>query len=514
MTFSLSRRAALGGLASLPLAGMAPAFAQPSAPQAPRRGGVLQYATLGLDTSDPHRHTGAIGVQQAFVEGLTSIAANGSVEPFLAEAFEVSADGKTYTFRIRPGVRFHNGDVLAAADVVANMERVKTKVKGGWLTSAMRQAESMEAPDERTVVLRLKEPFAPLLNLVSELWILSPKSPGWEETITQPIGTGPFTFGTWQPKVRFQAPAFEGYWQQGRPYLSAVEFDLREVADPGLALRAGDLHVASVTRDKLRPLQRDAAMKPAPIRDTTWYFASFNNRRPRAPLQDPRVRQAIGHAIDKRALMTFAAGPDAIVTNQMVIPGNVYFDQATHDADAYAKPDLDRARALLREAGVNPAQHRLEVVSWQSAWPQAVVQMIKKLGFEVNHVPLDDVGAQRRLGQYDWDIALMESGPRADIFLRYVRLTSDGPNPVLWGGIQDEALDGLIDRAVAEPDQTRRVANYLAAWKRIMEKDYFYVLGHEQSIIVSRAEVQGWEPGFTWSPHWASGGLAQTWLKA
>lgn len=511
MTSSLTRRGVLGGFATLSLAAGATASAWA---QAPRRGGVLRYATLGLDTADPHRHTGAIGVQQAFVEGLTSITASGGVEPFLAEAFEISEDGRRYDFRIRQGVRFHNGDVLTAADVVANMERVKTRVRGGWLTSAMRQAESMTAPDERHVVLQLKEPFAPLLSLLSELWILSPKSPGWEESITRPIGTGPFTFGDWQPKVRFRAPAFEGYWQQGKPYLAAVEFDLREAADPGLALRAGDQHVAAVTRDKLRPLLRDAAMRPAPIRDTTWYFTGFNNRRPRAPLQDLRVRQAIGHAIDKRALMTFAAGPDAIVTNQMVIPGNVHFDQATHDADAFARPDLDRARALLREAGVNPAQHRLEVVSWQSAWPQAVVQMIKKLGFEVNHVALDDVGAQRRLGQYDWDMSLMESGPRADIFLRYVRLTSDGPNPVLWGGIQDATLDALIARAVAEPDQTRRVAHYREAWKRVIAQDYFHVLGHEHSVIVSRAEVQGWAPGFTWSPHWASGGLAQTWLQA
>lgn len=510
MTLSFSRRLALGGLAALPFAATLPALAQ----SAPRRGGVLKYATLGLDTSDPHRHTGAIGVQQVYVEGLTSIAANGSVEPFLAEAFEVSPDGRTYTFRIRQGVRFHNGDLLTAADVVANMERVKTKVKGGWLTSAMRQAESMEAADAQTVVLRLKEAFAPLLNLVSELWILSPKSPGWNETISMPIGTGPFTFGDWQPKVRFRAPAFEGYWQQNRPYLSAVEFDLREVADPGLALRAGDLHVAAVTRDRLKPLLRDASLKPQPIRDTTWYFTAFNNRKPIAPFDDQRVRKAIGHAIDKRAVMNFVAGQDAIVTNQMVIPGNVYFDRATHDADIFAKPDLDKARALLREAGVDPTKRRLEVISWQSAYPQTIVQMIKKLGFEVNHVALDDVGAQRRLGQYDWDIALFESGPRADIFLRYVRLMSDGPNPVLWGGIQDEALDTLIDKAVAEPDQTKRVANYLAAWKRVMEKDYFHVLGHEQSVIVNRAEVQGWEPGFTWSPHWASGGLAQTWLKA
>ena len=508
MTLSLSRRAALGGALGLPF-GLAAARAADMP-----RSGVLKYATLGLDTSDPHRHTGAIGVQQAYVEGLTSIATNGAVEPFLAEAIDISADGRTYTLRLREGVRFHNDDPMTAADVVANLERVKAKIRGGWLTSAMRQAEGFEATDARTVVIRLREPYAPLPNLLSEMWILSPKSPGWDDTISLPIGTGPFTFGEWQPKVRFRAPAFAGYWQTDRPYLAAVEFDLRDEADHALALRAGDLHVASVTRDKLRPLQRDPSLRVQPIKDTTWYFTSFNNRSPRAPFDDIRVRQAIAYAIDKRAVMNFVAGQDAIVTNQMVIPGHVYFDQATHDADAHARPDLDRARALLREAGVNPAARRLEVISWQGAYPQVIIQMIKRLGFEVNHVALDDVGAQRRLGQYDWDLALFESGPRADIFLRYVRLMSDGPNPVLWGGIQDPELDALINRAVAEPDEARRKAGYLAAFRRVMEKYYFEVLGHEQSLIVNRAEVEGWEPGFTWSCHWASGGLAGTRLRA
>jgi ABC-type transport system substrate-binding protein len=284
--------------------------------------------------------------------------------------------------------------------------------------------------------------------------------------------------------------------------------------DHALALRAGDLHIASVARDKLRPLLRDPSLRVQPIKDTTWYFSSFNNRSPRAPFDDIRVRQAIAYAIDKRAVMNFVAGQDGIVTNQMVIPGHVYFDQATHDADAHARPDLDRARALLREAGVDPARRKLEVISWQSAYPQVVIQMIRRLGFEVNHVALDDVGAQRRLGQYDWDLALFESGPRADIFLRYVRLMSDGPNPVLWGGIRDPDLDALIDRAVAEPDEGRRKAAYLTAFRRVMEKYYFVVLGHQQSVVVNRAEVEGWEPGFTWSCHWASGGLAGTRLRA
>src|SRR3546814_11085985 len=69
--------------------------------------------------------------------------------------------------------------------------------------------------------------------------------------------------------------------------------------------------------------------------------------------------QAIAYAIDKTAFTRFVAGEDGVVTNQMVKPGNIYFDQATHDADIHAKPDLDKARALLREAGVDPAATKI-----------------------------------------------------------------------------------------------------------------------------------------------------------
>ena len=75
----------------------------------PQKGGILKIAALGLDTADPHRHSGSIAVQQAYVETLTSIANDGSVIPFLAESFDISPDGLKYTFKLRLGVTFHNG---------------------------------------------------------------------------------------------------------------------------------------------------------------------------------------------------------------------------------------------------------------------------------------------------------------------------------------------------------------------------------------------------------------------
>lgn len=292
--FSLHRRTLL--LASLAAAAL-PSF---PADAAVRR--ELRYATLGLDTSDPHRHTGSIAVQQCYAEPLTSIADDGQVKPFLAEKVTVSSDGRTYTLKIRQGVKFHNGDVLTAEDVVANINRIREKIKGGWLVSSLKNVENLSVPEPGTVVIAFARPFAPFMSLMAELWILSPKSPGWDSTITQPIGTGPFRFGKWLPKVSLDAPAFADYWQKGLPKLAAVHFDLRDGTDKSLAIRSGDLDVAYVSKDAAEDLQRAGAAVIEGLKDSAWYFLSFNNRKPRKPFDDIRVRKALAHCIDKQGV--------------------------------------------------------------------------------------------------------------------------------------------------------------------------------------------------------------------
>src|SRR3546814_4606015 len=111
-------------------------------------------------------------------------------------------------------------------------------------------------------------------------------------------------------------------------------------AERDLALRAGDLHVASVDRASAEQLRSDPEIEIKPLKDSNWYFVSFNNRRPRPPFDDVRVRQAIAYAIDKTAFTRTVAGEDGVVTNQMVHTGYIEFDQATHTADIHAQPDL------------------------------------------------------------------------------------------------------------------------------------------------------------------------------
>lgn len=502
------------GFASLAGAGgslLAQSLQQPGA--LPRRGGTLRIALLGLDTSDPHRHTGSIGVQQVFVETLVSIGDDGAIKPFLAERFELSEDGKTYVFHLRKNVLFHNGRTLAATDIQANLERVRDIIKGGWLAGAMSNIAAISTPDALTVKMVLTKPFAPFLNLLSELWILAPESEGWNSTIRKPIGTGPFRFGTWQPNVRFVAPAFKQYWQPGLPYLDNVQFELRGDQDNSLSLRAGDLDVAVIRSDKVAALRADR-IEVQLLGDTTWYFLSFNNRKPTPLMQDRRVREAIAHAIDKGACMNFIGGKEALVSNQPVRPQTFYWDQVVERQDAYGTPNLAKARELLRAAGVDPTRHTLKVISGQFDYAQAEVQMVRRLGFKINHVALDDIGTQRALATYDWDLAPSSSGPRADVYLRYARLLSNGPSPMLWGGIQDKELDALIATAVASPSigQARRA--YQTAWKRVMDKMYTVGIGHAADMIGVDRRVRGYRTGFTWSQNRVDGGLARVWLSA
>jgi peptide/nickel transport system substrate-binding protein len=479
----------------------------------PQYGGTLKIATLGLDTADPHRHTGSIAVQQVYAETLTSIANDGSVKPFLAERYEITPDGLTYTFTLRDDLKFHNGRVMNAQDVAANFKRVKDNVSKGWLASAMKQVEAFEAKGDKTFVVHMQKPYAAFLNLISELWILAPESEGWDSTITHPIGTGPFKFGEWIPNVTFNAPKHEEYWQKGLPYLDALQFDLRDSKDNDLALRSGDLHVASVSMAKIPSLIKDPKIEILNLKDTTWYFWSFNNRNPSKPFDNVRVREAVTYAMDKAAFMDFVAGDKGIVTNQMVIPGNFYFDEAVHNDDRHANPDLVKARKILAEEGVNPGEVTIKLVSWQQPYAEVSVQMIKKLGFKVNHLSLDDLGAQNELGKYEWDVASMASGPRADVFLRYVRMMSDGPNPVLWGGVQDPEYDAIVTRAITTVDPEKRRDAYLDAWQRVLDNYYTVVIGHAANAIAVREEVQGFDTGFTWSQNRVDGGVAFTWLK-
>jgi len=490
------------------------AFGLATAAWAQDYGGTLKLGWGTLDTSDFHRHTGTISIPHPFAETLTSLSKDGQPQPLLAESWEVSEDGLTYTFKIREGVKFHNGREMTAADVMANFERIRDEVSRGWLTTAMNQVEGFSTPDEYTFEVKLTDPFAPFLNLIAEAWIVAPESPGWDETITQPIGTGPFSFDEWTPQLTLKGARHDEYWMEGKPYVDAIEFDLREVADRSLGLRAGDYHAATIPLNKVSAVEEDPDTYVEFRGDTGWNFWSFNTRDPKPPFDNVRVREAIAYAMDKDILLKISAGDYGIKTNQMVVEGNFYFDGVLGEDDKHATPDLERARQILQEEGVDPSEHTVRVISHQnSSYAPPTLQMIRMLGFEVEHKSYDDLGYQKALSEYEWDLFPGGSGPRNDVFLRFVRMMSEGPNPHLWGGVQDPEYDELVRTAIATTDPDVRWQAYRDAWQRVMDNYYTVVIGHSPAAYGIRDELKDFTVGFNTSAHRADGGVAFAWIE-
>lgn len=477
-------------------------------------GGTLKLGWGTLDTSDFHRHTGTISIPHPFAETLTTLSKDGQPKGLLAESWEVSEDGLTYTFKIREGVKFHNGRDMTAADVMANFERIRNEVSRGWLTTAMNQVEGFSTPDDYTFVVKLTSPFAPFLNLIAEAWIIAPESEGWDENITKPIGTGPFVFEEWIPQLSLKGPKFDDYWMEGKPFVDAIEFDLREVADRSLGVRAGDYHAASIPLNKVAVVEADDEADVEFRGDTGWYFWSFNTKNPKPPFDNVRVREAVSYAMDKDALLKIAAGDYGIKTNQMVVEGNFFFDPALGAEDKHVSVDFEKAKAILAEEGVNPADHTVRVISHQnSRYAPPTLQMIRMLGFQVEHKSYDDLGYQKALSEYEWDLFPGGSGPRNDVFLRFVRMMSDGPNPHLWGGVTDAEYDALVQAAISTTDAQERWDNYRAAWQRVMDNYYTVVIGHAPAAYGIRNELKDFTIGFNTSAHRVDGGVAFAWIE-
>lgn len=469
-----------------------------------RSGGTLIVRQGDLQTADFHRHSGTMPFPSVICDCPTAIGADGSVKPMLAEAWE-SPDAITYTFKMRPGVKFHNGREMTAEDLKQNIDRIAA-TPGTWLKGAFSTLVQQQIVAPRTLKVQLKEPYAPLLPLISELWVVAPETPEWSGQITNPIGAGPFVFKQWTPKESVTTTRHEAYWQSPRPLVDALTTKFIE-ADATIALRAGDVHIAGVGRDQIESLSRGRDISIQYEKNTSWNFLSFNNRRPRPPYDDLRIRRAIGHALDKAKITEVQAGPSGKVANQMAPEGNLWHDPTL--PDPFAKRDLDQARRLLAEAGVTPGTLKpVMPVNTNPQMPQVVAQQLAEVGIQPDLQVADDTATEQRLQKYDWDIYYAGSGPRSDIAVRFVRMMSDGPNPGLWGGVQDPDYDRAVRKAYATIDERERKKAYLEAWKIVMDKLYTIVVNHTAGAVGIRSQVQGFETGAMANLHRIDGGVS------
>ncbi|MFM8610514.1 MAG: ABC transporter substrate-binding protein [Burkholderiaceae bacterium] len=342
----------------------------------------------GLDPTAGAASAIAEITQYNIYETLTKINPDGTVSPLLAERWEVSPDLRTYTFRLRKGIKFHNGEPFNAQTVKFAFERAGGEKSTNKDKRTFSSMESVAAIDEHTVVIINKEIDPDFLFLMGQATavIVEPKSAA--TNATQPVGTGPFQLENWVKGSSVTLRKWDGYRNAAAIKLKRASF--RFISDPAAqvaALLAGDVDAFPRVTPRSVPQFKDNPrfqVMSAGSRAKT--ILAINNKK--KPLDDVRVRRAIAAAIDRKAVIQGAGDGYGTPIGSHYVPGAFgYID--TTGINAF---NPDHARALLREAGVS----NLELTITLPPPPYA------RQGGEVIAAMLDKVGIKARLQNVEW----------------------------------------------------------------------------------------------------------------
>lgn len=281
------------------------------------------------------------------LEPLLEKTEDGSVQPLLAESFDVSDDGREYTFTLREA-RFHDGSELTADDAIFSLEAAR-KSELSTHFGLLSAVEAIEKVDDRTFTVTLSEPSRNFQDgMAGRPGLIIPEG-SIEGIDTQPIGTGPWQFDEWSPGEELRLTRFDDYWGEQAFFETVTMPVIPDVEAQLNALLAGDVDVipqALSSPDRLKTLEEEDGFALARQAGSEIYFVMLNGEDP--AFEDERVRQAVAHAIDRQTIIDGAAGGFGEATCVLVAPPNVQWD-SEYCPYPY---DPDRARELLAEAGV------------------------------------------------------------------------------------------------------------------------------------------------------------------
>jgi len=318
-----------------------------------KKDSVVMGMTLeppGLDPTTAAAAAIAEVTLYSIYETLTKINEDGSVSPLLAESWQTSPDLKTYTFKLRKGIKFQNGEPFDSATVKFSFDRAAAPTSTNKDRSLFQSFEQVSAPDADTVVLVLKyaEPNLPFLLGQASASIVEPKSAPTDAT--QPVGTGPYTLGAWAKGSSISLNKWDAYRNAGAIKLAKVT--IRIISDPSAqvaALLSGDVDVfprvaAARSLAQFKSDPRFAVLVGGSRAKT---IVSINERR--KPLDDVRVRRAILAAIDRKAMIDGAVDGFGAPIGSFYTPGSLGYVDTT-GINPY---DPEKAKKLLTEAGVS-----------------------------------------------------------------------------------------------------------------------------------------------------------------
>lgn len=517
----LARATALGVSASvLNQTLVRDAAARPAAQDAPTPGGTLREGyDLDFSKLDPVSTSWYDPAFHSLYDSLLIDAPDGTLQPNLAESWEVSEDGATVTFSIKEGGLFHSGAPLTAEAVKTLYETIQDPASGSPLSTLFSPVESIEAPDERTLVLNMAHPYFEVLNVVKTgYWAVAyqatraAEAEGYGQSVVD--GTGPFLFSEWVPGSHTSVTRWEEYpgsivpyfENKGTAYLEGIRWEtILEGAQRAIKIENGEIDTLRnpLLQDVAR-LEQNADLTVSSFSEPSGYILSTNFDRTDLDFQDVKMRQAISHAIDRQAIVTALLADLGSALYGPITPADLFYEPAVEEFNQF---DLEKAKALVAELGWAPGddgiltkdgvRHSFNLVVQAESFNRDLGSVIQgslaELGMEVTVEALDrgsyfgklTEGADSSLFYYLWPVPI-------DVVILFVDSDTIGGSNWSRGSVPavDEAIEAWKNAANADELKAAGSQFQLA----VAENLNTIPLVVRNSVWVQRPNVHGWLP--------------------
>lgn len=492
---SAARGVVLGLLASCSIACLVQA-------QTPVRGGTLTVGMFqGMQTLDPIKSNDLSerDILYLIYNTLVRLEPDFSVKPELAESWKYENDGMRLVLKLRPGIKFSDGTPLDAEAVKWNFDtRLDPETKSPQRPALSAAVQSVSVLDPLTVAIDMKVADPGLLGLLGqrEGYMVSPtasKAAG-PDFGNKPVGSGPFILKEWVRGNQLVVERNPNYWEQGKPYLDRIVLQNIAGSVVGLQrLRTGELDlIPTLTATDIIPLRgaKDIKLDKAPA--NRWYSLQWQVDTP--PFNNPLLRQAIAHAIDRKKLVDIVMAGQAPISDSPT-PEGLWWQSPEVKSYEY---DPAKAKELLKQAGY-PNGVTIPLASPQrtpdTQIAEVVQDQLKAVGITANLEPVSQAESYPRVARRQINFTPMNwtQRPDPDGLFRILFYTGAAQNTT---GYSNKEVDELLDKARALTDMQARKPLYTKA-QQIMIKDLPYVpLFFAIQYLARKETVQG----FTWIP--------------
>ena len=441
------------------------------------------------DSLDPHKtvKAGTREVMFNVFEGLMKPTPDGDLTPAIAERYEVSEDRMTYTFHLREGVQFHNGETVTAEDVVYSIQRCAAATETGIVqVEAFSVIQSIETPDDKTVAITISEPSNEFISYMTTAILPA----DYDKQDTDPVGTGPFKFVSRTAQDSVVLEKFDGYW--GTPaQLDKVTLKIMENADSlMMSLQSGAIDLcAHLTSTQVAQLKENFNVAEGTMNLVQAMY--LNNAE--KPFDDVRVRQALCYAVDKQEIIDLAFdGYGSPIGSSMYPAFGKYFDDSLTN---YYTKDVEKAKALLAEAGY-PDGFDMTITVPSNYKPhmdtaEVLVQQLAQIGVNATIEPIEweswvsDVYAGRQFQSTVVGVDASTMTARALL----ERFTSDyGKNFINYNNAE---YDALFQQTLTAYDDAEQTAIYKQMLANLTENAANVYIQDLADLVAVRKGVEG-----------------------